>query len=645
MNTIFRVQEYKALAYRLFLAYLFYFIVRVLFLMYNSSLLEVESVSQFFTLYYHGLAFDTTAILYSNLLFIFFSVIPAFVNTRKGYQKFLMWLYFITNLIAYATNFIDFIYYKYIYTRTTIAVLDVVKNETNKGNMFFRFMVSYWHVYVLFIVLAVLWVFLYKRVKVKEQAKPAHKVKYVVVSLAAFAIIGTLIIGGIRGDFKYSTRPINIIDANRHVQKGPHADVVLNTPFAIIRTFNVTSFKKVHFVDDPQIVINDFQPIKEYHNNPMTRPNIVLIITESLGREYWGCLNKNRNIPGFKSYTPFLDSLAQHSLIFDNSYANGSKSIHGMSSILAGIPSFKDAFTSSPYPKQKIQSLVSTLEEMGYDTSFFHGAPNGSMGFLGFGNILGFDHYYGKTEYNNDDDFDGSWGIWDEPFMQFMKTTLDKKTDKPFFGTIFTVSSHEPYVVPEKYEGKFPMGTVPMHQVAGYTDFAFKKFFESASKAPWFKNTIFVITSDHSNQIGYDEYYKLVNRHATPLLIYKPDGSMKGVNSELSQQIDIYPTILDMVGYDKPFMSWGRSLLGDKNVKPFVISYFGNRYIFQRGNYIYTFDGQKTLGFYDINDKGLENNLMGRKMNKEMQETEQACKAFLQDYFERIIDKKLYYKK
>lgn len=641
MNNTFRLQEYKALLYRLFLAYFFYFIVRLLFFCYNYDLLNVESVGDYLSLYYHGLAFDTTAILYANMLFILFSVLPFNINSKKGYQTFLMWLYFITNLIAYATNFGDFIYYRYIYARTTVAVLDVIKNE-DQANLLGRFLISYWHVFLLFFVTAFAWIWLYKRVKVTDAGKPAYKLKYFGLSAVAFIITGLMVVGGIRGDFKKSTRPINIIDANRHVEKPEHADLVLNTPFAIIRTIGKTSFKKVHFVDESVVEAN-FHPIKHYTNNPKTTPNIVLIITESLGREYWGCMNQNRSIPGFVSYTPFLDSLAQHSMIFDNSYANGSKSIHGMSSILAGIPSFKDAFTSSPYPKQKIQSLVSTLEEMGYDTSFFHGAPNGSMGFQGFGNILGFDHYYGKTEYNNDADFDGSWGIWDEPFLQFMKTTLDKK-QQPFFGTVFTVSSHEPYVVPDKYKGKFPKGTVPIHQTVGYTDYSFKKFFEAAKKSPWYSNTIFIITADHGNQIAYDEYRKVLNRHATPILIFKPDGSLKGVDSSLSQQIDIYPTVLDLIGYDKPFLSWGRSLVGDKQVQPYVISFNGNRYLFQRGNYICAFDGSKAIGFYDINDKGLEKNLIDKK-NKEMEEAETACKAFLQDYFERIMDKKLYYKK
>lgn len=640
MRSFFRINEYGVLLYRLFLAYVFYFIARVLFFLYNQSVLNVDSVGEFFSLSYYGLIFDTAAILYLNAVFVLFSILPLFVNTSRGYQKFLFYIYFIFNLIGYALNFVDFIYYKYTFTRTTIVVWDLLKHESNGFNMFFRFLISYWHVYLLFIITAFIWVFLYKKVRVTHAVRPIRKLPYVLSSLIGIVVIGTLMIGGIRGgDFKKSTRPINMLDASRHVKKIEHTDIVLNTPFAFIRTFNTNTFRKASFNVPEETVERLLQPIKQYSNNPKTTPNIVLFITESYSREYWGAFNKDANIPNYESFTPFLDSLAQHSLIFSNGNANGSKSIHGMSSVLAGIPSFKNAFTSSAYSKQDIQSLVSTLGEMGYDTSFFHGAPNGSMGFLGFGNILGFQHYYGKTEYNNDADFDGSWGIWDEPFFQFMKTTLDGKTG-PFFSTIFTVSSHEPYVIPEKYEGKFPKGYVPMHQTVGYTDYAFKKFFEAAKKEPWFENTIFVITADHGNQIHFNDYYgKVMNRSAVPILFYKPDGSFQGDNKDLAQQIDIYPTLLDIVGYDKPFRSWGRSLLGDKTQPPFVMN-GSDYYQLQRGNYICIFDGEKAIGFYDINDKALYKNLIGSR-NAEMDELELFCKAFLQDYNERIIDKKL----
>ena len=635
-----RLNEYKVLLYRISLAYIFYFIARVLFYLFNAELLKVNSISDFLSLSYYGLAFDTTAILYVNVLFIVFSILPFIRNTAPGYQKGLFYLYFITNLAAYATNFIDFIYYQFTYARTTVVALNVIEHETNKSTLFLSFLVDYWYVLILFILFSFLWIILYRKVRV-ELAHPPKKLHYFGFSTVGFLLVSILIIGGVRGgDFKKSTRPINLLDASRHVKNIVHSDIVLNTPFAIIRTLFSNSFIKTKYpgVTD-QLILDKIQPIKQYHNNPKTKPNVVVFIIESYGREYIGAFNKKSNIPNFKSHAPFIDSLAQHSLIFTNAYANGRQSIHGMSSVLAGIPSFKDAFTSSPYPKQKIESLVSTLKSEGYKTSFFHGAANGSMGFLGFGNILGIEKYYGRTEFNDDSQFDGFWGIWDEPFLQFMKKTLDKEK-APFFATVFTVSSHEPYIIPEKYKNAFREGGVPIHKCAEYTDFALKQFFKEAKKAPWFSNTIFVMVADHGNQVFYDEYKKPINRFAVPILIYKPNSNYIGVDEDLAQQIDIYPTILDMIGYEKPFRSWGRSLLDKKTTQPFVINSTGTIYQFSRGNYICTFDGKNAIGFFDKNDKALKNNLI-KLRNAEMNDLELRCKAFIQDYLERVVDKRL----
>jgi len=632
-----RLNEYKVLAYRLFLAYMFYMIARFLFYFYNSNLIKVDSWTDLFPLAYHGLAFDTTTILYVNSLFILLSILPFTINQQKGYQVGLKILYFTTNLIAFSLNFIDFIYYRYSFNRSTRASMDIVENETNKAALFGSFLIHYWHVFALFVVLSLLWVYLYGKQKVKSD-KPKLSLKYFFASTVSLLLIVALCIGGIRGDFRKSTRPINVVDASRFVTDASQSDFVLNTPFAVIRTWNTNTFQKVQLVDQPT-VDSLLVPIKHYKNNPKTKPNVVIFILESFGKEYISSFNKDEQIKGYKGYAPFVDSLAQHSLIFTKAYANGYKSIHGMSSVLSGIPSFKDAFTSSPYPKQKIESLVSVLKSEGYDTSFFHGAPNGSMGFLGFSNILGIDHYYGKNEYNNDQDFDGYWGIWDEPFFQYFNKTISAKK-QPFMATLFSVSSHEPYIVPDQYKGKFPKGTNPMHQCVGYTDFALKQFFKAASKEPWFNNTIFVLVADHDNLIYYDKYYNDQYAHTVPILFYSPKFNYKGVNNEWAQQIDIYPTILDMIGYDKPFRSWGRSLISDTKVPPFVMRYSSDLYQMMSGNYICTFDGQKAVGFYKRNDYALKHNLIAHR-NAEMNLLEKRCKAFLQDYMERIIDKKL----
>ena len=133
-----------------------------------------------------------------------------------------------------------------------------------------------------------------------------------------------------------------------------------------------------------------------------------------------------------------------------------------------------------------------------------------------------------------------------------------------------------------------------------------------------------------------------MNRLAVPILIYSPKGRYTGVNSELAQQIDIYPTIVDMIGYDQPFRSWGRSLINEQPSKtpPFVVSSMGQNYMYSVGDIICIFDGVKAIGFYDINDLGLETNLISNR-TKDMDAVELACKAFLKDYFDKIIDRNL----
>ena len=636
----FRLQELGVLFYRIFLAFVFYQVARLLFWFFNKGLIRIDSVSDYFNVAYHGTAFDTTAILYVNSLFILLSLLPLVINTKKYYQKFLFYLYFITNGIAYGMNFGDFVYYKFSQARLTMAAMHVAQHEKNIGKVFFVSIVEHPFVILWFILLMILWIFLYKKVKISDR-KPVKKWVYFVSSAVSLCIVAALVVGGIRGDFKHSTRPINLVDANRHVKNPLQANVVLNSVFSFFRTMNTNNFQEVKFVDE-KFIEQNVRPYKIYEREGIEpKPNVVIFILESFSKEYSGAFNKNTKIKDFASYTPFFDSLATQSLIATNAFANGRQSIHGMSSILAGIPTLKDAFTSSPYSNQKIQSVVSVSNDLGYDTSFFHGAPNGSMGFMGFGNILGFKHYYGKTEYNNDADFDGIWGIWDEPFFQYFAKTLNTKKS-PFMATMFSVSSHHPFKVPEKYAGKFKRGPLEIHEPVGYTDYALKKFFETAKKMPWYQNTIFVMVADHTNQVAYPEYEKAMNRFAVPILFYSPNPkyNLKGEIITPTQQMDIYPTLADLMGYNKKIRSWGRSLVSDKKEDYLIVNSSGVEQ-FMIGNYIYLFDGRNFTGIYALQDLGYENNLLGKIRTPEITLGELKAKAWYQDYMDRVINRKL----
>lgn len=635
-----RLREIGVLFYRIFLAFVFYQFARLLFWFFNKDLIKIDSISEYLRLAYHGTAFDTTAILYVNALFILASLLPLLLNTSKGYQTFLFWLYFITNGIAYSLNFGDFIYYKFSQARLTMAAMSVAQNESNLVKVFLISVLEHPFVIIWFVALMALWIFLYQRIKILPR-KAQVKWIYFVSTIITLSLVATLVVGGIRGDFKHSTRPINLVDANRHVKNPLQANVVLNSVFSFFRTLTTNNFKEVHFVDDA-FIEKHIRPYKFYPREaPAEKPNVVIFILESFSKEYSGAFNKNNKITNFLSYTPFLDSLAQHSLIATNAYANGRQSIHGMSSVLAGIPALKDAFTGSPYANQKIQSIVSVSNEMGYDTSFFHGAPNGSMGFLGFGNILGFKNYYGKNEYNNDADFDGIWGIWDEPFFQYFANTISAKKS-PFMATMFSVSSHHPFKVPAKYESEFPKGTLEIHAPIGYTDYALKRFFETAKTKPWFRNTIFVVVADHTNQVAYPEYEKAMNRAAVPILFYSPNPeyNLHGEITEPAQQMDIYPTLADLMGYNKRIRSWGRSLVSAQKEEYFIVTSTGIEQ-FIIGNYIYLFNGQDVTGIYAKEDLALAKNLLGKINSTETKLGTLKARAWYQDYMDRVINRKL----
>ena len=637
-----RLQEYSVLIYRILLVHIAYILLRALFVIFNNDIVQVYDLKNFFYLSILGLRFDSSAIAYSNLLFIFFCVLPLSFLRAKKHQFFSALLYFTSNTIFLILNFIDFAYYRYNLNRMMGNFLESISQENNKVILIFHFLYQYLNLVLLFFIFLLIWIGLYRLVKIKDKKIENNKMYYL-SSFFGLLISSALIVMMARGgDFRKSTRPITLIDSMNNLSKPVHSDVVLNTSFTIIRTWGKNSFKKSSRFNELEI-INYVKPIKIYNERKVVKkPNIIIFIIESMGREYWGELNKNRNIKNFKSFTPFLDSLSRHSLIFPNAFATSRKSIHGMPSVLAGVPSFEIAYTSSYYSRQKIESMVSISNAIGYDTSFLHGAKNGSMGFQGFANTLGYNNYYGRDEFNNDEEYDGFWGIWDEPFLQFSKSILDNK-NKPFLATIFTLTSHEPYIIPDKFKGFFDEGYLPIHKCVGYTDYSIRQFFKSIEKSTWFENTIFIFTSDHTNQSYFKYYQDTVNRFATPLLIYKKNSDLKGVDNRLASHLDIYPTVAELIGYKEPFRSWGRSLLSTKNEPAFTINYFGGgAYLSMDQNFICIYDGNKAIGFYNLSDLNLEENLIKNK-NQDMQSLEKKTGLFLQDYFNRIVSNNMYY--
>ena len=279
------------------------------------------------------------------------------------------------------------------------------------------------------------------------------------------------------------------------------------------------------------------------------------------------------------------------------------------------------------------------LKDNGYTTSFFHGAFNGSQNFDQYCKVAGFDAYYGKNEYDGPESFDGKWGVFDEDFLQYFNTKLSS-FQQPFFTTLFSISSHNPYTVPEKYKGKFPKGKTKILESIAYTDYALKQFFESAKKEDWYKNTLFVFTADHtSSEPTLAKHKTNVGKFRIPILFFDPaNPELKGSPEQNFQQIDIMPSVIEYLQIPTKMVTFGKSFQTDKN---FVVYYLDNVYHYINGDYYLAFDGKKAIGLYNFKtDELLKNNLLKLQPEK-VAEMEKFIKAYIQSFNVRVIENKL----
>jgi phosphoglycerol transferase MdoB-like AlkP superfamily enzyme len=375
----------------------------------------------------------------------------------------------------------------------------------------------------------------------------------------------------------------------------------------------------------PQELDKLFNPILETKpEGPAIKKNVVVLILESFGDE---------NI--HQGYTPFLDSLLTQSYYFKNGFANGKLSIDAVPSALSSIPSLMNtSIISSGYSLNEVYGLPKIMKKQGYNTSFFHGAFNGSQNFDQYCKVAGFDAYYGKNEYVGPEAFDGKWGIFDEEFLQFFSQKVSD-FNQPFFTSLFTISSHVPFIMPKKYAGKFAKGTTDIHETIGYTDYALRKFFARAKKEAWYSNTVFVITADHCSIFGKGAYTTAVGKFRIPLAFFDPSNpAFKGVIEKNFQQIDILPSLLDYLNIKDKVVTFGKSF---RSPKDFVVTYLDNVYNYLQGDYYLAFDGQKSIGLYNWKkDPMLRHNLLKTDMQRR-NKMERFIKAYVQSFNERVI--------
>lgn len=499
-----------------------------------------------FSAFIGGLRFDASAIAWLFLPWTLgMLVMPA---TNGWLHKLQVGLFHLSTVICFFLNCTDLEYYKFTLKRSTADLFGIAGGGDDLAHLAPVFAKDYWYIVLIFLAsIAVAHLgYRYAARRWPETAKPWWLWRICLVALTALCS---------RGGVQYM--PLAVLDASAYAPPA-YMPLVLNTPFTVMTSIGKPVIVERTFM--PQADADRFWPVKHHYGQsklvPGT-PNVVVIILESFSATYSHVLNGGR-----EGYMPFLDSLMTNGLYYTQAHANGRRSIDGLPAIVASMPKMmEEAFITSPYADAPFTSLPNVLAAKGYGTSFYHGGHNGTMGFDAFARSAGYQRYSGRDEYPNEADNDGVWGIRDEPYLQFWAKELNKE-EQPFFSTLFTLSSHHPYKLPEADAERFKGGVLTIHPTLKYADNALREFFNTASKMPWFKNTLFVITADHTADLERNgEQSGSAYDFWIPLVYYMPGVIAPMADMRTTQQIDILPTVLDLVGYDEPFFAFGSSTL------------------------------------------------------------------------------------
>lgn len=561
-----------------------HFLLRLGFWGYNRSEFAGLTAHERDRVWLEGLQQDAVSLLLVNLPTLVLLGIMAWLPSARPRKPMLFiarFFFVLGNLFAVALNCIDIGYYRFGRHRANLDLQFVLGDSVPS---FKSLLFGYWYLILLFILLALLIVWMAKGLPAAGPPGDRQERVWLVLRQAAMVYCSLLLMG--------------LVGTGRPVM--PSTPLLALSPNALplaqnsLLTWAYSCFHRshelepVHYFSD-SVAFRLAPGVHQLASPPQPiKKNVVLFILESFSRCYV--------MPGdpYKAKTPFLDSLLGKSLFFPHSFANGFSSNQGIVAILGGIPALMDEpFFYSEYANTPLHSLGNILQEQGYSTNFFMGAGNDHFGFGTFAHMTGIGHSYWREDFKDDRFYDGNWGIYDEPFLQYGGRVLSAQR-QPFLGIFFTISAHPPYNVPAGLRQRFaaPDRSAPQQAIA-YVDYSLREFFAANQEKPWFRNTLFVFCADHwLDPLDGRTPFSCLNICTIPIFIYDPSRGQRDWRPTVAGQVDIVPTVLDRLGYQGTYTGFGRSLL-DTTVADsdrYVINRIGETYQIIDKDYVLGYD-------------------------------------------------------
>lgn len=648
-------------AWRIAMLYIAMNICRAVFYFYNQELIGEIASDEIWQLFKGSILFDSASFAYTMSLYFIITLLPVSerIWNKKWYRVTTLCSYIIPAGAMLAINLSDVVYFHYTQRRFTSEEIFFADNS-NTPQLMLQFLQENWYLALIWVVLIAALVIGFRvgfkvrdivpmptRHKDDANSESWHSRRMVILTslfvLVRLAVITAVIFYcayAIRGGLTRMTQRLNLSHSMLYT-KSPHkANLILSNPFCIIRTMD-HHIVVPHFFDDKEI---DAIYTPSHYPEDMMRSelygacegyNVVLFILESFSAEHSAYLMPEEHSNG--GYTPNLDKLMAKGLVFDHCYSNGYVSIAAPPAIWSSTPSYEVSFLRMAESVADCRPLPRILADKGYHTAFFCGSEHGSMGFGAYAHIAGIDELYSMEDYeerHGSGDFDDAWGIWDEPFIDYMGEEISDFKE-PFFASIFTLTSHHPFNVPEEVEDELPKGTTLNHRPIAYADRAIGRFMEKYRNEEWFQRTLFIFVADHvSSERMLEKTNSLPECFHIIGFMYTPDGAIPAQHYEhIFSHVDIMPTVLGLVGHDEPYFAIGRDIFNEPQREPFTLIRSGYQYLGLMDDYFIDFDGTSCFGAYSYDDYEHSNDISS---TIEIGRADSLTKATLQQYYMHV---------
>lgn len=558
-------------------------VIRVLFLSYNYDLSAQLTFSELLLTFVHGLRMDGSMTGYylaaSGLLLTFSALIPG-----KWFQHTVTVLTIVLLIFSGLVVIVDMELYRHWGFRlNNTPIMYIGSGAMGSINPMVAFKTI-----SIFVFLTSAFIFFFFRwlVPAIKAAKPSER-KVTLILLIATACLFV----PIRGSFTVAPMNTGFVYFHKSKPYPNHAaiNVVWNFLYSLRKKASTHYPENFFDKEKAKLLVRNLYPPTDSTVRifKSAQPNIILVIIESFTADVIEPLG------GMSGISPNLNALCKEGILFTNFYASGDRTDKGMISILSGYPAQpQTSIIKFPAKTQHLPYLNRHLKQLGYKTSFIYGGDVDFANFRSYLTNAGFDHLTTLDEFP--DEFNVSkWGVHDEYLFEQVKAELDTTTS-PFFKTILTLSSHEPFDVPMEPVIKGNDEQSLFLNSCYYTDKCLGDFLSYCKQQPWWENTILILTADHGHRHPFNKDLKHERRFRIPLLFL--GGAIKGdsVINTIGNQTDIANTLLGQLNHESKDFNFSKNVFSSNTV-PFAAYFFNDGYGFVLPNKHIVYDNPGKL--------------------------------------------------